>query len=130
MNSISRRQLAIYAADQLAAGDPPKNVAAQLAAVLKETKRMHESELLARDVALELEHRGQLAQAYITSATPLPDEIRNQLIKFIKSAAAVNEVSVEENVDKSVIGGVKIETAVHSWDKTISRQLTNIREAF
>ncbi len=100
-----------------------------LAAVLKESRRTNEAELLTRDIALELEQRGNHAEALVTSATPLSDELRKQLTRFIKSKAKVSDVSIEENIDKSVIGGVKIETAVHSWDKTIARQLTNLKEA-
>jgi F0F1-type ATP synthase delta subunit len=37
---------------------------------------------------------------------------------------------LQENVDQSVIGGARIETAKYAWDKTLAKQLTDIREAF
>jgi F0F1-type ATP synthase delta subunit len=129
-HSLSRRQLAEYAATQLLKGANTKEVAARLAAVLKETKRVHEAELLARDIAWELETRGKIATANVTSASPLSESLRADIIEFIKNAGKTNEVSLEENIDKSVLGGVKIETAVHLWDKTLSTKLRNIREAF
>jgi F0F1-type ATP synthase delta subunit len=127
---LSRRQLAKYAANELLKGAPAEKIARQLAAVLAEEKRTNEAELLARDVAWELERRGKIANANITSATPLSESLREELAKFIKETAKVDEVNLQENIDKSVLGGLKIETAIHSWDKTVSKKLADIREAF
>jgi F0F1-type ATP synthase delta subunit len=129
-SKLSRRQLAEYTANQILAGVSPVKIAKQLAAVLSAAKRTKEVELLARDIAYELEIRGKVANANITSASQVSNEIREQIKKFIKETAEVDEVSLEENIDKSVLGGVRIETAVHSWDKTIAKKLRNIREAF
>jgi F0F1-type ATP synthase delta subunit len=101
MTRLSRRQLATYGADQILAGEPIKKVSARLAAVLS---------------------------ANITSVSQLTDELRSELANFIKSTAKVDKVSLQENIDKSVLGGVRIETAVHSWDKTVAKKLRNIRE--
>jgi F-type H+-transporting ATPase subunit delta len=128
MTRLSRRQLATYGADQILAGESTQKVSARLAAVLSETKRTNDAELLARDIAWELETRGKLASANITSASQLTDELRSELANFIKSTAKVDKVSLQENIDKSVLGGVRIETAVHSWDKTVAKKLRNIRE--
>jgi F0F1-type ATP synthase delta subunit len=129
-SALSRRQLAEYASDQILAGQPIEKISARLAAVLCETKRTKEAELLARDIAYELETRGKVANANITSASNISDELRDQIIKFIKETAKVDKVTLDENVDKSVLGGVRIETAVHAWDKTISKKLADIRESF
>jgi F0F1-type ATP synthase delta subunit len=130
MTHLSRRQLAGYAANALLDGVPSQKISAQLAAVLKETKRTNESGFLMQDIARELEIRGKVANATITSATPLSDSLREELAGFIKNAANVDEVTLQENTDKTVIGGIKIETAIHSWDKTVAKKLRNIREAF
>jgi F0F1-type ATP synthase delta subunit len=127
---MSRRQLAQYAADQILDGIGIDKLSKQLAAVLSETKRTKEAELLARDIAYELETRGKVASANIVTATQISNEIRESITKFIKDAAKVDKVSLQENIDKSVLGGVKIETAVHAWDKTLAAKLRNIREAF
>ena len=46
----------------------------------------------------------------------------------VKKSAKVEQVIISEQIDKSVIGGVRIDTAAHSWDKTLSRKLTDIQE--
>jgi F0F1-type ATP synthase delta subunit len=130
MIKVSRRQLAEYATDELLEGANPKKIALQLAAVLTQSKRTHELELLIQDINRGLEVRGKLANANITTATELSSSLQHELTKFIKQAAKVERVTLNENIDKSVIGGVRIETAVHAWDKTISRKLANIRESF
>lgn len=130
MNKISRRQLAEYAADQLLTGESARKIAASLAAVLVESKRASEVDLLLQDIAWELEVRGKVANANITSANALTDTLRKELTQFIKKATKVEQVNLDENIDKSVIGGVRIETATHAWDKTIATKLMQIREAF
>jgi F0F1-type ATP synthase delta subunit len=127
---LSRRQLAEYAATKIINGTSHQELSAQLAAVLKESKRTNEAELLSRDIAYELETRGKVASAHITSANELSESLRTDIKEFIKQTANVDEVNLQENVDKSVLGGVRIETAVHSWDKTVATKLRKIRETF
>jgi F0F1-type ATP synthase delta subunit len=128
--TLSRRQLAQYAADELLKGVGSAAVASKLAAVLKESHRTQDVELLARDISWELETRGKAVSAQVTSANALSDSLKQDIIGFIKNATKTDKVSLEESVDKSVLGGIKIETAVHLWDKTVATKLRNIREAF
>jgi F0F1-type ATP synthase delta subunit len=130
MTHFSRRQLARYAANQIISGEPLAKLSKNLAAVLSEAKRTNDADLLARDIAYELETRGKVASANLISATEISNDLREQIIKFIKVSANVDEVSIQENIDKSVLGGVRIETAVHAWDKTVSKKLADIRESF
>jgi F0F1-type ATP synthase delta subunit len=96
--------------------------------VLVNSRRANQAELLAQDIAWELEHRGEVANATVTSAHELSEQLRKQISNFVKQSAKVNQVIINENLDESVIGGVRIETAAHSWDKTLSRKLTEVRE--
>jgi F0F1-type ATP synthase delta subunit len=128
--SISRRRLARYGADELLAGKSPRQVAKQLAAVMILTKREKQTDLLVADIAWELEARGKMATATVTTASPLTDSLRREIVNFITKSAQVNNATLEERVDKSVLGGVRIETEAHSWDKTARRRLMDIREAF
>ena len=71
MNKISRRALAYYATEQLAASKSASAVAKDLAATLVESGRTNEVEFLLSDIAAQLEERGELAVATVTSATKL-----------------------------------------------------------
>ncbi|MBX4201425.1 F0F1 ATP synthase subunit delta [Candidatus Saccharibacteria bacterium] len=128
MNNLSRRQLASYATDQLLDNKRVSTVAKQLAAVLVTSKRQNQAELLASDIAWELEYRGKVANAQVITAHDLSQELKKHITAHVKKAAKVEHVIISEQVDKSVIGGVRIDTAAHSWDKTLSRKLTDIRE--
>jgi F0F1-type ATP synthase delta subunit len=129
MAKLSRRTLAIYGADQLLANKSPAAVAKDLASVLLASRRQNQAEQLVDDIAWELENRGRIANAQVTSARTLSEALRKQITAHIKAAAGVSEVILNEIIDESVIGGVKIDTAAHSWDKTLRRKLIQIREA-
>lgn len=130
MQKISRRQLAKYAADQLASNTSTKELAAQLGAILVSTKRSGQSDQLMEDIAYELENRGLLAQSTVATAFPLNQELKEELVKFIKTSTNVKQVNIDEIIDKTLLGGVRIDTATRSWDQTLKRRLTDIREAF
>ena len=130
MAALSRRQLAVYGADRLIDSKNLDTLAAELAAVLVATRRQNQAELLASNIGWELEARGQVANAQLTSARALSESLRQQISVHIKKAAKVGDVIISQEIDDSLIGGVRIETAAHSWDKTIKRKLTDIREAF
>lgn len=130
MNKLSRRTLAIYAADQLLLGVSAKKVAGSLAAGLMESGRGAEVEFLLGDIAAELEGRGELTVAKITTASPLPAELRAQLVTKVKKNTRTKGMLIDEVVDKTVIGGIRIETAGKVWDRTISRKLADLKEAF
>jgi len=127
MSKLSRRQLARYGADQLLAGAPARTTARRLAAVLITSRRQNEAELLMDDIAWELEARGQLANARITSARRLTPALRQQLLKAVKQAAGVAAVNATEQVEPSLLGGLRVETARHNWDHTIARRLNELK---
>lgn len=127
MISFSRRQLARYAVNQLIDGQSHQNISKRLASVLVAGKKQNEAGLLIDDIAQELEDRGLLASAVITSAHPITASLRKEMAGQIKKAARVDEVVINEEIDKEVIGGVRVETANHAWDNTISRRLADIK---
>lgn len=127
MSSFSRRQLAHYAVERLLDGESPATLSKHLSAALTAAKKQKEADLLLNDIAHELESRGLLARATVTSASRLSPTLRKQLINKIEKAAKVREVVLTENIDEDVIGGIKVETANHSWDNTLVRRLADIK---
>ena len=123
----SRRALARYAVDQLLAGDKPAKISQQLAASLIAAGRQNQGNLLLSDIAEELENRGLLAQAVLTSATNLSASFKKQLASQLKRSVGVKDIILDEQIDASVIGGFKVSTANHSWNKTIARKLADIK---
>ena len=130
MSKISRRALARYGAQQLLAGKPADVVAKYLAAALASAAMTDQVDFLLGDISWELENQGQLAVGHIVSARSLSSQLQETIRNEVKLAAKTKAVLLEERIDKSVIGGVRIETSGQVWDSTVSRKLTNLREAF
>lgn len=130
MSKLSRRALASYGADQLLAGEPTVKIAKRLVALLAETGRQNEADFLLEDISWELERRKALASAIVTTARPLSNELEAELKQEVKKATGATEVLLKANIDKSVLGGVRIETASRIWDNTLSRKLSELREVF
>ncbi len=130
MNRTSRRALARWAADQLADGQPVSKTARSLAAVLAESKMADQAGFLIEDITWELEHRGILTVAKVTSASPLPKQLAAALEGRLRKITGSSKVAVRATVDRSVVGGIRIETADKVWDQTVKHQLSELREAF
>lgn len=127
MAGASRRSLAKYGVERLLAGDPVNSLAKALASSLASGGKKKDIELLISDIFEILERRGLLASATITSAKPLSPKTLGSLKSQIVKAAKVKTVVIEEVVDEAVIGGFRVETSTHSWDKTIARKLALIK---
>lgn len=127
MINASRRSLARYGVERLLAGDSINQLSKELASSLTSSGKKKEAELLIADIFEILELRGLLANAIVTSAQPLSAKSRNSLKNQIGKAAKVDNVVINEVIDESVIGGFRIETSAHSWDKTIARKLAMIK---
>jgi ATP synthase F1 delta subunit len=130
MSKLSRRSLARYGADQLIAGVPAKTVAKQLIAALAESGRANEAGFLLDDISWELEHRQALAIGKVTSAHELSSRLQTELKAQLKKATGAKQVLIEPSIDKSVHGGIRVQTAAMIWDDTVTRKLSELREVF
>jgi F-type H+-transporting ATPase subunit delta len=130
MIRLSRRALAAYALDQLQAGKPVSGIAKSLAAGLMEAGKTNEAELLISDIIWQLEQSQQLTIGKVTSAHRLGDQLKQALRRELKKITGAKEVSLQETVDESVLGGLRVETAGRVWDNTAAKKLTELRETF
>ena len=128
MRHLSRRSLARWAANQITSGTDEKAIVDQLAATLIASRRENQADMLARDVAYELERSGQLGTATITTRYPLSADMRSVLQRQIAQATATKSMQLDEKIDPTVIGGVRIATATRSWDFTVRSQLNELRK--
>jgi F-type H+-transporting ATPase subunit delta len=129
MINFSRRQLARYAVDELAAKTSASKLSKKLAAALLASHRSKEADLLMADIEHELEQRGYQTNALATSAHPLTLKLRKELTARLKKLTGAKDVVLQEQLDADVIGGVRVEASDRSWDMTIKKRLNDIREA-
>ena len=119
---IARRRLAHYIVDKLENGVTIHDALKELAAYLSESRRTREYELIVRDIEEELAARGTVV-ADVTSAHPLSDSLRREVEKTI----GAKRVQFREVIDKSVLGGIRIDIPGQRYDGTIRHKLNALK---
>ena len=130
MIRLSRRLLAEYTAEQLVKGANVGRLAHEIVSVMAQDNRLSEAELLLADIDYYLESRGKVASAQMISAHELSEKIQSEVKNLVRRATNVEQVILKPLINKSVIGGLRIETATRVWDTTVSRQLRDLKETF
>jgi ATP synthase F1 delta subunit len=130
MTRLSRRAIAAYAADQLLAGRSARRLGKELAALLADSHRQNEADFLLEDIAWELEQRQALVSAKVVSAKPLTAALESEIKSMLKRTTGSKHVDIQNTVDTTVVGGVRIDTAAKVWDFTVARKLAELKEAF
>ena len=126
---LSRRKMAQYIAEQLAAGAEHGKLLRQVAAYLMAHKQTKQVELLLADVADELASGHGTVMAEIISARALSSELKQSIASFVKSEHKAVHIQINESVDPSIIGGVIIKTPGFEFDSSIRTKLNRLRSA-
>ena len=124
MDKLSRRKLALYAANQVVDGAISATVIAEIAAYLTESGRVRESELVVRAIEDELAARSVVV-ADVTTAYALTDAEKADIRTLIGS----NNVYFRETVDQQIIGGVRVKTPGKMLDATVKTKLQALKRA-
>ena len=126
MAKLSRRKLAGNAAARLASGEQKKTVLRDLAAYLIDSGRKSEASLIVRDVESMLMDNG-MAIGTVTSARPLSGGALKSVETFIKQTdSRIKQVILREQVDESLIGGMKLELPGTQLDASVKAKLDKI----
>jgi len=122
MSSISARQLAEYAVDQIESGVATSNLASKISAFLIQERRTRDWPVVMRAVEEELARRGS-SQVVITSAHEVSDQTKKQLATLLEVKSPV----FSEVIDPSVIGGVKARSGESEIDLTVRARLNRFK---
>ena len=123
---LSRRKLSDHAATRLLKGDNVKAVMKELAAHLVDTHRTGELELIVRDIEARLLASGT-ALVTVISARELSVEAKQSVEQLVKTERSnVKQVILREQIDESVIGGVRIELPGSVADFTVKAKLDKL----
>jgi F-type H+-transporting ATPase subunit delta len=117
---LSRRKIAQYAAERLVDGGA--DIVKQVAAMLVAEGRQRELDLIVRDIYDALESKGVVV-ATVSSAHGLSDQLKQAVQKMV----GADRVIIREQINKDLIGGVKIETANKRYDGTVKYKLSELR---
>lgn len=119
---LSRRKIASYAADQLLANVPTKEVLREIAAFMVDARRTREIELLVRDIEEALAARGVVV-ADVATAHPLSESLKKEIAGLVGKT----NLQFRELIDPSLLGGVRIDIPGKRFDGTIRRKLTALK---
>ncbi len=123
---LSRRKLAGNAAARFSSGENKKAILQELAAYLIDTNRKKEAELIVRDIEAMLADAGT-AIGTVISARPLSSDAVSTVESFVKAQnAAVKTVVLRERIDKTLIGGVRLELPGHQLDASVKAKLEQL----
>jgi len=97
-----------------------------LAGYLVDQKRTAEAELIINDILHELyEQDGQLL-AHVTSARPLTDQLRTKLKHLLATQTDARKVTLTEDIDPSLIGGLVARTADAELDASVRSKINQL----
>ena len=126
MAKLSRRKLSMNAAARLAGGESKKTVLRDIAAYLIDSGRKSEASLIVRDVEAMLADNG-MAIGTVTSARPLSSTALQSVESLIKqNDSRIKQVVLREQVDESLIGGMKLELPGAQLDASVKAKLDKI----
>ena len=125
---VSRRVLARYIATELQAGKSRADVVQSLAAYVVEHRLHNQLELILADVASNLAALGNV-EATVTTAQPLTEDLRKELTEYVKRIENAEKVTLNETVDKRLLGGVVVETPSKRFDASVATTLKRLRNA-
>lgn len=117
---LSRRKISSYAAEQLLAGN--NEVIDMVAALLVEEGRTRETDLIKRDIETQLADRG-LVVVNVEVARPIDSATKKQIEQMFTG----KEVRLNEVINPSLIGGMRITTPSQVLDSTVAKKLTVLR---
>ncbi|HEX6172188.1 MAG TPA: ATP synthase F1 subunit delta [Chitinophagaceae bacterium] len=66
----------------------------------------------------------------VTTAVPLSDELREGIIRFIKTTTEIKNLELETIVDKNIIGGIIMQTGDKLVDASVSYDFKQIGKLF
>jgi F-type H+-transporting ATPase subunit delta len=67
--------------------------------------------------------------AYVTTAVPMTADLEKQLLKQVASITG-NEVTLENKIDESIIGGFILRVGDLQYDASVSNKLNNLKREF
>lgn len=127
MSPISRRRVAQFVADQLAAGESVARVARVLAAWLVDSRQTRTIEMLLLDIESELLRRHGHLTADVVSARELSADTRTNLINELKKLTSAKTVEILPKTDSSLLGGMIVRTPDAEMDASLRTKLSKLR---
>lgn len=122
MAKASVKQIAQAINDLSQKSTDDKALAKEIAAYIVAERRSADLGAIMREVA-RLRSQSGIVEATVTTARPLSDNVRSSIKQLLNSDQAV----INEVIDKTVIGGVRIEANEYYLDLTVRNRLNRLK---
>jgi F-type H+-transporting ATPase subunit delta len=127
MSKISRRVLARTIAARLVAEPARQDYWIKvLAAYLVDQRRVDEADLIVNDIAHELFAQDGQLLVHVDSARPLADSVRTSLKDLLKVRTGATSVTLAEQVDPTLLGGLIARTPDAQMDVSVRTKLKQL----
>jgi ATP synthase F1 delta subunit len=124
---VSRQALArVLTAKLLAEPDRHQHWMQAAAAYLVEHHIVEDADLLMNDIAHEIAEQAGNLTVEVSSATALTDDVRAELINYLKRATHAQQVQLHETVNPELIGGLVARTPDAELDVSVKQQLRQL----
>lgn len=122
MAKATRREIAesILELSQKTSG---AKLAQAIAAYVVAERRTSELDAIMREVARLRQENEGVVEATVTSAHPISDKLKKQITALINE----DKLVINEVIDPSVIGGVRVETSQVDLDLTVRNRLHKLK---
>ena len=126
----SRTRLADYAVDELNSNSKSKNLAKLLAAYLIDNHRTDDINSLARDILQIRADKTGTVEVTAIVAHDIDNDTRSEIKEMIRAVQPnVKKVIINQQVDSSAIGGIRLELANALLNSTVDARLAALRES-
>lgn len=128
MARVSRTRIASLIADRTLKSGGSKSLSRSVAAYLVSEHRTQELDSIMRDVMNDWARAGHL-EVMAASAHPLTPELKREITSRIKAVSPQAErIVVTEQLDPSVIGGVRLRLANRQLDLSVEHKLNQFKQ--
>ena len=124
---VSNKTIATALIADINKGKSVQDLTKSLAAYLVEERRQGDLQAILREVETRLFVDKQILYVHAVTAHELSDKQRQDIKNIFLAESNAKEVVIEETIDKSVLGGVRCETADQRLDLTVRRQLQSLK---
>lgn len=124
---FSRRVIARVIASKLVAEPTRQDYWIKvLAAYLIENNRVEEADLVVSDIEHELYTQDGQLLVNVTSARPLTADVRKSLTSVLTDQTKAKKVTITEEVDPNLLGGLVAKTADAELDASVRTKLNRL----
>lgn len=110
-----------------AAKSGKKQAVKELAAMLLDQRLHGEIEELLDDIAREYQRQHGFVEAEVKTAYPLSSELKDELAAKVKAKTGAKKVSLHEQIDKSLLGGVIVSAPDIQLDLSLRSKLDSMQ---